>query len=41
MNFKILSHKVFSLIAKDYFENPNSILHYANKALMANLAKFS
>jgi hypothetical protein len=33
MNIKVVFYKVISLISKDYFENPISILHYANKAL--------
>jgi hypothetical protein len=40
MNFKMLFHKVFSLISKDYFSNHNSILHYANKTLFGQFIKF-
>jgi hypothetical protein len=33
-------HKVFSLISKNYFENPNPILHYANKTFFVKLVNF-
>jgi hypothetical protein len=28
--------KYFSLISKNNFENPNPILHYANKTILSN-----
>jgi hypothetical protein len=38
--FQNISYKVFSLISKDYFENPIPTLHFANKALLAQLEIF-
>jgi hypothetical protein len=37
MNFKCYFIKVFLRISKDYLENPNTTLHFANKALMAQI----
>jgi hypothetical protein len=36
----MLFYKAYSLISKDYLENPNTALHFANKALMAQLEIF-
>jgi hypothetical protein len=34
-------HKVFPLISKNNFENPNPIVHYAYKTILVKLEKFS
>jgi hypothetical protein len=38
--FQMLFYKSISSYFKDYLENPNTTLHFANKALMAQIRNF-